>query len=142
MGNGKPWDGERPFTKSSPNGSAPQPGHVLSAHTLTHAKVPGKYFGVVRLLRSMTRWTQPMAPISPDGRHHGSGEDATSVHSLGLPKMFATENRRKRRRSNTFRLFPFTERPSRCTCNPVLGWFELGGRALFRTDSDRTAGHP
>jgi len=109
-------------------------GTVLSAHTLTHAKVPGKYFGVVRCFR----YDQVDATHGADFYQTEGimvGEDVNLRTLLGLLKMFATEIAGAEDVKYVPGYFPFTEPSIEVHIkHPVLGWFELGGSGIFRPE--------
>jgi phenylalanyl-tRNA synthetase alpha chain len=109
-------------------------GTVLSAHTLTHAKVPGKYFGVVRCFR----YDQVDATHGADFYQTEGimvGKDVNLRTLLGLLKMFATEIAGAEEVKYVPGYFPFTEPSIEVHIkHPVLGWFELGGSGIFRPE--------
>jgi phenylalanyl-tRNA synthetase alpha chain len=109
-------------------------GTVLSAKTLTHAKIPGKYFGVVRCFR----------PDTVDATHAADfyqtegivlGEEVNLRTLLGLLKIFAVEVAEARQIKFTPGYFPFTEPSVEVHMkHPELGWIELGGSGIFRPE--------
>jgi phenylalanyl-tRNA synthetase alpha chain len=109
-------------------------GTVLSAKTLTKAKIPGKYFGVVRCFR----------PDSVDATHAADfyqtegivlGEDVNLKNLLGLLKIFAEEVAGAKEVKYVPAYFPFTEPSVEIHIkHDVLGWFELGGSGIFRPE--------
>jgi len=109
-------------------------GTVLSAHTLTHAKVPGKYFGVARCFR----YDQVDATHGADFYQTEGimlGNDVNLRTLLGLLKMFATEIAGAEEVKYVPGYFPFTEPSIEVHIkHPVLGWFELGGSGIFRPE--------
>ncbi len=115
-------------------------GTVLSAHQLTKAKVPGKYFGVVRCFR-----------FDEVDATHGAdffqtegiviGKEANLRDLLGLLKMFATEIAGATDFKYVPGYFPFTEPSIEIHIkHPVLGWFELGGSGIFRPEVTKSLG--
>jgi len=115
-------------------------GTVLSAHTLTHAKVPGKYFGVVRCFR----YDQVDATHGADFYQTEGimlGNDVNLRTLLGLLKMFATEIAGAEEVKYVPGYFPFTEPSIEVHIkHPVLGWFELGGSGIFRPEVTKPLG--
>jgi phenylalanyl-tRNA synthetase alpha chain len=109
-------------------------GTVLSAKTLTKAKIPGKYFGVVRCFR----------PDSVDATHAADfyqtegivlGEEVNLKNLLGLLKIFAEEVAGAKHIKFTPGYFPFTEPSVEVHMkHPKLGWMELGGSGIFRPE--------
>ncbi|MDY6343903.1 MAG: phenylalanine--tRNA ligase subunit alpha [Sphaerochaetaceae bacterium] len=115
-------------------------GTVLSAHTLTHAKVPGKYFGVVRCFR----FDEVNATHGADFYQTEGimlGKDVNLKTLLGLLKMFATEIAGAEEVKYVPSYFPFTEPSIEVHVkHPVLGWIELGGSGIFRPEVTRPLG--
>ncbi|HTP57929.1 MAG TPA: phenylalanine--tRNA ligase subunit alpha, partial [Spirochaetia bacterium] len=109
-------------------------GTVLSAKTLPHAKVPGKYFGVVRCFR----YDQVDAThLSDFYQTEGIvlGEEVNLRTLLGLLKMFATEVAKAEEVRYVPGFFPYTEPSVEVHIkHPTLGWFELGGSGIFRPE--------
>ncbi len=109
-------------------------GTVLSAHQLTKAKVPGKYFGVVRCFR----YDQVDATHGADFYQTEGivlGKDVNLKNLLGLLKMFAEEIAGAEEVKYVPGYFPFTEPSIEVHIkHPVLGWFELGGSGIFRPE--------
>jgi phenylalanyl-tRNA synthetase alpha chain len=109
-------------------------GTVLSAKTLPHAKVPGKYFGVVRCFR----YDQVDAThLSDFYQTEGIvlGEEVNLCTLLGLLKMFATEVAMAEEVRYVPGFFPYTEPSVEVHIkHPTLGWFELGGSGIFRPE--------
>ncbi|MBN1411988.1 MAG: phenylalanine--tRNA ligase subunit alpha [Spirochaetales bacterium] len=109
-------------------------GTVLSAKTLPNAKVPGKYFGVVRCFR----------PDDVDATHSADfyqtegivlGEEVNLRNLLGLLKIFAEEVAGATEVKYVPGYFPFTEPSVEVHIkHKVLGWFELGGSGIFRPE--------
>jgi phenylalanyl-tRNA synthetase alpha chain len=109
-------------------------GTVLSAKTLHTAKVPGKYFGVLRCFR----------PDDVDATHAADfyqtegivlGEDVNLKTLLGLLKVFAEEVAGASEVRYVPGYFPFTEPSVEVHMrHPQLGWTELGGSGIFRPE--------
>ncbi|MFA6846442.1 MAG: phenylalanine--tRNA ligase subunit alpha [Sphaerochaetaceae bacterium] len=115
-------------------------GTVLSAHTLTHAKVPGKYFGVVRCFRyDQVDATHGADFYQTEGIMLGNEVNLRTL--LGLLKMFATEIAGAEEVKYVPGYFPFTEPSIEVHIkHPVLGWFELGGSGIFRPEVTKPLG--
>jgi len=115
-------------------------GTVLSAKTLPHAKVPGKYFGVARCFR----YDQVDATHGADFYQTEGivlGEDVNLKTLLGLLKMFAEEVAGAEEVRYVPGYFPFTEPSIEVHIkHPVLGWFELGGSGIFRPEVTKALG--
>ena len=115
-------------------------GTVLSASTLPHAKVPGKYFGIVRCFR----YDQVDATHGADFYQTEGivvGKDVNLRNLLGLLKMFATEVAGAEEVKYVPGYFPFTEPSIEVHIkHPVLGWFELGGSGIFRPEVTKSLG--
>jgi phenylalanyl-tRNA synthetase alpha chain len=109
-------------------------GTVLSAKALPNAKVPGKYFGVVRCFR----YDQVDATHLADFYQTEGivlGEEVNLRTLLGLLKMFAEEVAMAREVKYVPGFFPFTEPSVEVHIkHPTLGWFELGGSGIFRPE--------
>ena len=115
-------------------------GTVLSAHQLTKAKVPGKYFGIVRCFRF----------DEVDAKHGADfyqtegiviGKEANLRDLLGLLKMFAVEVAGATDFKYVPGYFPFTEPSIEIHIkHPVLGWFEMGGSGIFRPEVTKSLG--
>lgn len=115
-------------------------GTVLSAHQLTKAKIPGKYFGIVRCFRF----------DEVDAKHGADfyqtegiviGKEANLKDLLGLLRMFATEIAGATDFKYVPGYFPFTEPSIEIHIkHPVLGWFEMGGSGIFRPEVTRSLG--
>ena len=109
-------------------------GTVLSARWLTKAKIPGKYFGVVRCFR----------PDTVDATHSADfyqtegivlGNNVNLKTLLGLLKMFAVEVAGAKEIKFVPGYFPFTEPSVEVHMrHPQLGWIELGGSGIFRPE--------
>jgi len=109
-------------------------GTVLSAKTLTRAKVPGKYFGVVRCFRYDRVDATHLADFY---QTEGIvlGEEVNLRTLLGLLKMFAEEVAMAKEVKYVPGFFPFTEPSVEVHIkHPTLGWFELGGSGIFRPE--------
>ncbi len=109
-------------------------GTVLSARTLPKAKVPGKYFGVVRCFRYDRVDATHLADFY---QTEGIvlGEDVSLRTLLGLLKMFAEEVAGAKEVKYVPGYFPFTEPSVEVHIrHPKLGWFELGGSGIFRPE--------
>ena len=115
-------------------------GTVLSAHQLTKAKIPGKYFGIVRCFR----YDQVDATHGADFYQTEGivlGEDVNLRNLLGLLKMFAEEIAGAEEVKYVPGYFPFTEPSIEVHIkHPVLGWFELGGSGIFRPEVTEALG--
>ena len=115
-------------------------GTVLSAHQLTKAKVPGKYFGIVRCFR----YDQVDATHGADFYQTEGivlGNDVNLRNLLGLLKMFAEEIAGAEEVKYVPGYFPFTEPSIEVHIkHPVLGWFELGGAGIFRPEVTKSLG--
>ena len=115
-------------------------GTVLSAHQLTKAKVPGKYFGIVRCFR----YDQVDATHGADFYQTEGivlGDDVNLRNLLGLLKMFAEEIAGADEVKYVPGYFPFTEPSIEVHIkHPVLGWFELGGAGIFRPEVTKSLG--
>jgi len=115
-------------------------GTVLSAKTLPRAKVPGKYFGVVRCFRYDKVDATHLADFyQPEGIV--LGEEVNLRTLLGLLKMFAVEVAGAAEFKFVPGYFPFTEPSVEAHIrHPELGWFELGGSGIFRPEVTRPLG--
>ncbi len=115
-------------------------GTVLSAKQLHKAKVPGKYFGVVRCFR----YDQVDATHGADFYQTEGivlGEDVNLRTLLGLLKMFAEEVAGAQEVKYVPGYFPFTEPSIEVHIkHPELGWFELGGSGIFRPEVTKAMG--
>jgi phenylalanyl-tRNA synthetase alpha chain len=109
-------------------------GTVLSAKTLPHAKIPGKYFGILRCFR----YDKVDATHLPDFYQTEGivlGEDVNLRTLLGMLEMFAVEVAGAKEVKYVPGYFPFTEPSVEVHIkHPVLGWFELGGSGIFRPE--------
>lgn len=115
-------------------------GTVLSAKQLPKAKVPGKYFGVVRCFR----YDQVDATHGADFYQTEGivlGEEVNLRTLLGLLEIFAVEVAGATDVKYVPGYFPFTEPSIEVHIkHPVLGWFELGGSGIFRPEVTRPLG--
>ena len=115
-------------------------GTVLSAKQLPKAKVPGKYFGIVRCFR----YDQVDATHGADFHQTEGivlGKDVNLKTLLGLLKMFAMEVAGATEVKYVPGYFPFTEPSIEVHIkHPVLGWFELGGSGIFRPEVTKSLG--
>jgi phenylalanyl-tRNA synthetase alpha chain len=115
-------------------------GTVLSAKTLPGAKIPGKYFGIVRCFR----YDRVDATHLPDFYQTEGivlGESVNLRTLLGMLDMFAREVAGAREVKYVPGYFPFTEPSVEVHIkHPVLGWFELGGSGIFRPEVTESLG--
>jgi phenylalanyl-tRNA synthetase alpha chain len=115
-------------------------GTVLSAKTLPKAKVPGKYFGIVRCFR----YDQVDATHGADFYQTEGivlGREVNLRTLLGLLKMFAEEVAGAEEVRYVPGYFPFTEPSIEVHIkHPKLGWFELGGSGIFRPEVSQALG--
>jgi phenylalanyl-tRNA synthetase alpha chain len=115
-------------------------GTVLSAKTLPAAKIPGKYFGIVRCFR----YDRVDATHLPDFYQTEGivlGEDVNLRTLLGILEMFALEVAGAKEVKYVPGYFPFTEPSVEVHIkHPVLGWFELGGSGIFRPEVTESLG--
>ena len=115
-------------------------GTVLSAKQLPTAKVPGKYFGVVRCFRNDQI---DATHLSDFYQTEGIvlGHDVNLRTLLGFLKMFAVEVAGAQDVKYVPGYFPFTEPSVEVHIkHPVLGWFELGGSGIFRPEVTKPLG--
>ncbi|MDR3325664.1 MAG: phenylalanine--tRNA ligase subunit alpha, partial [Spirochaetaceae bacterium] len=102
-------------------------GTVMSAKTLPHAKIPGKYFGMLRCFRYDK---VDATHLSDFYQTEGIvlGEDVNLRTLLGMLEMFAVEVAGAKEVKYVPGYFPFTEPSVEVHIkHPQLGWFELGG---------------
>lgn len=110
-------------------------GTAVSAHTLAaQPAVPGKYFSIARCFR----YDQVDATHATDFFQVEGivlGEDINFRTLLGLLNLFAREVAQAKEVKFLPAYFPFTE-PSveMHVRHPKLGWMELGGAGLFRSE--------
>ena len=115
-------------------------GTVLSAKQLKDAKVPGKYFGIVRCFRHDQ---VDATHLSDFYQTEGIvlGEEVNLRTLLGLLKMFAEEVAGATEVKYVPGYFPFTEPSVEVHIkHPRLGWFELGGSGIFRPEVTKPFG--
>jgi phenylalanyl-tRNA synthetase alpha chain len=115
-------------------------GTVLSAKTLPKAKIPGKYFGIVRCFRYDK---VDATHLSDFYQTEGIvlGEDVNLKTLLGMLDMFAREVAGAKEVKYVPGYFPFTEPSVEVHIkHPVLGWFELGGSGIFRPEVTASLG--
>ena len=117
-------------------------GTVVSAKTLTRARVPGKYFGIMRCFR----------PDEVDASHLADfyqtegivlGEQVNLKTLLGLLKLFAEEVAGVASADVRYEpaYFPFTEPSVEVFVrHPTVGWTELGGSGIFRPEVTQPLG--
>jgi len=125
------YDFDREFTKRLILRSQ---GTVLSARQLPKAKVPGKYFGIVRCFRYDR---VDATHLSDFYQTEGIvlGEEVNLRTLLGFLEMFAVEVAGAKEVKYVPGYFPFTEPSVEVHIkHPVLGWFELGGSGIFRPE--------
>jgi phenylalanyl-tRNA synthetase alpha chain len=115
-------------------------GTVMSAKTLPGAKIPGKYFGILRCFR----YDQVNATHGADFYQTEGivlGEDVNLRTLLGMLEMFAREVAGAGEVKYVPGYFPFTEPSVEVHIkHPVLGWFELGGSGIFRPEVTASLG--
>ena len=115
-------------------------GTVLSAKTLPVAKIPGKYFGIVRCFR----YDQVDASHLPDFYQTEGivlGEDVNLRTLIGILETFAVEVAGAKDVKYVPGYFPFTEPSVEVHIkHPVLGWFELGGSGILRPEVTESLG--
>ncbi|MBN1685516.1 MAG: phenylalanine--tRNA ligase subunit alpha [Spirochaetales bacterium] len=115
-------------------------GTVLSAKQLPKAKVPGKYFGIVRCFR----YDQVDATHGADFYQTEGivlSEEVNLRTLLGLLELFAVEVAGATDFKFAPAYFPFTEPSIEVHIkHPVLGWFELGGSGIFRPEVTKPLG--
>jgi len=115
-------------------------GTALSARALPLAKVPGKYFGIVRCFR----YDRVDATHLPDFFQTEGivlGENVNLRTLLGMLEMFAVEVAGAKEVKCVPGYFPFTEPSVEIHVkHPVLGWFELGGAGIFRPEVTESLG--
>ena len=115
-------------------------GTALSAKTLPSAKIPGKYFGIVRCFR----YDRVDATHLPDFYQTEGivlGENVNLRTLLGMLEIFAREVAGAKEVKYVPGYFPFTEPSVEVHIkHPVLGWFELGGSGIFRPEVTESLG--
>ena len=115
-------------------------GTVLSAKTLPRARIPGKYFGIVRCFRYDK---VDATHLSDFYQTEGIvlGEDVNLRTLLGMLEMFALEVAGAKEVKYVPGYFPFTEPSVEVHIkHPALGWFELGGSGIFRPEVTASLG--
>jgi phenylalanyl-tRNA synthetase alpha chain len=115
-------------------------GTVLSAKQLPTARVPGKYFGIVRCFRYDR---VDATHLSDFYQTEGIvlGEEVNLRTLLGFLEMFALEVAGAREVKYVPGYFPFTEPSVEVHIkHPVLGWFEMGGSGIFRPEVTASLG--
>ena len=115
-------------------------GTVISAKTLPHAKIPGKYFGMLRCFRYDK---VDATHLSDFYQTEGIvlGENVNLKTLLGMLEMFAVEVAGAEDVKYVPGYFPFTEPSIEVHIkHPKLGWFELGGSGLFRPEVTESLG--
>jgi phenylalanyl-tRNA synthetase alpha chain len=115
-------------------------GTVLSAKQLPKAKIPGKYFGIVRCFRYDR---VDATHLSDFYQTEGIvlGEEVNLRTLLGFLEMFALEVAGAKEVKYVPGYFPFTEPSVEVHIkHPVLGWFELGGSGIFRPEVTQSLG--
>ncbi len=115
-------------------------GTVLSAKQLPNAKIPGKYFGIVRCFRYDR---VDATHLSDFYQTEGIvlGEEVNLRTLLGFLEMFAVEVAGAKEVKYVPGYFPFTEPSVEVHIkHPVLGWFELGGSGIFRPEVTKSLG--
>jgi phenylalanyl-tRNA synthetase alpha chain len=115
-------------------------GTVMSAKTLPHARIPGKYFGMLRCFRYDK---VDATHLSDFYQTEGIvlGEDVNLRTLLGILEMFAIEVAGAKDVKYVPGYFPFTEPSIEVHIkHPVLGWFELGGSGIFRPEVTASLG--
>jgi phenylalanyl-tRNA synthetase alpha chain len=115
-------------------------GTVMSAKTLPHAHIPGKYFGMLRCFRYDR---VDATHLSDFYQTEGIvlGEEVNLRTLLGFLEMFAVEVAGAKEVKYVPGYFPFTEPSVEVHIkHPVLGWFELGGSGIFRPEVTESLG--
>ncbi|MDR0409380.1 MAG: phenylalanine--tRNA ligase subunit alpha [Spirochaetaceae bacterium] len=115
-------------------------GTVMSAKTLPHAKVPGKYFGILRCFRyDKVDATHLSDFYQTEGIMLGENVNLRTL--LGMLEMFAVEVAGAKEVKYVPGYFPFTEPSVEVHIkHPTLGWFELGGSGIFRPEVTASLG--
>ena len=109
-------------------------GTVMSAKTLPHANIPGKYFGILRVFR---RDKIDSTHLSDFYQTEGIilGKDVNLRTLLGLLRVFAEEIAHAEEVRYVPGYFPFTEPSIEVHIkHPKIGWMELGGSGIFRPE--------
>ncbi|MDR2518121.1 MAG: phenylalanine--tRNA ligase subunit alpha [Spirochaetaceae bacterium] len=115
-------------------------GTVMSAKTLPRAKIPGKYFGMLRCFRyDRVDATHLSDFYQTEGIVLGGEVSVRTL--LGFLEMFALEVAGAKEVKYVPGYFPFTEPSVEVHIrHPVLGWFELGGSGIFRPEVTEALG--
>ncbi|MDR2149952.1 MAG: phenylalanine--tRNA ligase subunit alpha [Spirochaetaceae bacterium] len=115
-------------------------GTVMSAKTLPHARIPGKYFGMLRCFRyDKVDATHLSDFYQTEGIILGEAVNLRTL--LGMLDMFAVEVAGAKEVKYVPGYFPFTEPSIEVHIkHPVLGWFELGGSGIFRPEVTASLG--
>ncbi|MDR1618788.1 MAG: phenylalanine--tRNA ligase subunit alpha [Treponema sp.] len=115
-------------------------GTVMSAKTLPSAKIPGKYFGMLRCFRyDRVDATHLSDFYQTEGIVLGDEVNLRTL--LGFLEMFALEVAGAKEVKYVPGYFPFTEPSVEVHIkHPVLGWFELGGSGIFRPEVTASLG--
>ena len=115
-------------------------GTVLSAHQMHKAKIPGKYFGIVRCFRyDKVDATHLSDFYQTEGIILGKEVNLRTL--LGMLEMFAVEVAGAEEVKYVPGYFPFTEPSIEVHIkHPKLGWFELGGSGIFRPEVTKPMG--
>ena len=115
-------------------------GTVLSARQLPKARIPGKYFGIVRCFRyDKVDATHLSDFYQTEGIVLGDEVNLRTL--LGFLEMFAVEVAGAKEVKYVPGYFPFTEPSVEVHIkHPVLGWFELGGSGIFRPEVTKSLG--
>ncbi len=115
-------------------------GTVMSARTLPTAKIPGKYFGVLRVFR---RDQIDATHLSDFFQTEGIilGDDVNLRTLLGLLRVFAEEIANAKEVRYVPGYFPFTEPSIEVHVkHPEMGWMELGGSGILRPEVTKPLG--
>ena len=115
-------------------------GTAMSAKTLPRAKIPGKYFGMLRCFRYDK---VDATHLSDFYQTEGIvlGEEVNLRTLLGMLEMFAVEVAGAKEVKYVPGYFPFTEPSIEVHIkHPDLGWFELGGSGIFRPEVTESLG--
>ena len=112
----------------------------MSAHQLAKASVPGKYFGIARCFRyDKVDATHLSDFYETEGIVLGKEVNLKTL--LGFLEMFAVEIAGATDVKYVPGYFPFTEPSIEVHIkHPVLGWFELGGSGIFRSEVTKAMG--
>jgi phenylalanyl-tRNA synthetase alpha chain len=115
-------------------------GTALSAKTLPTAKIPGKYFGIVRCFRyDRVDATHGADFYQTEGIVLGESVNLRTL--MGMLEIFAREVAGAKEVKYVPGYFPFTEPSVEVHIkHPVLGWFELGGSGIFRPEVTESLG--